>query len=106
MPVDLLGTLNYWTGYRTNTAALDTVAVAISTTSAEDAGVWDVGNWDEAYWDDYTVKLKPLVFNLRGETNGNNVGDAIKLQLTQTAADAPVTIYGYSIIYSEAGVEK
>lgn len=99
-------TLNYWADYRTALSNMSTKQVLISATnSTSDTALWDVGFWDVAYWDNYTPATKSITFNLSSESN-NCEGDALKLQFQQTSANQPVTILGYSILYSVLGARK
>lgn len=114
--VDKLGTwdltLKYWTNYKSASVDASTLAAPISSDTQFDLGVWDVGYWEDASpannsntmsWDDYTARLSPVVFNLSGM---NAEGDCIMLQFSQTTAENPVTINGYSIIYTDISLRK
>jgi hypothetical protein len=98
-------TLDWWTDYKSADGAKSTRALPVSDTTSNDAALWDVGFWDAAYWDDYTQKLKPIVFRLASDDLNNSEGKCIKLQFRQEGIDEPVFIAGYSILYSEKGLE-
>ncbi len=99
-------TLNYWADYRTATSNQSTRQTLISSNNNTSAtALWDIGLWDTAFWDNYTPATKPITFNLSSENN-NCEGDAIKLQFQQTTVNQPVTIYGFSILYSVLGTRK
>lgn len=99
-------TLDYWTGYQSTTLNRTSIALPISTAVGGDSALWDIALWDLASWDDYNPKLKPLVFNLHPGLQNANEGDCIKLQFRNSGADEPVTISGFSILYSIKGVTK
>lgn len=101
---DLL--LDYWTSYRADLQSFDTLSEQISTSIGQAASLWDVALWDESYWDSYQAKLKPLVFNLRPGVNNSNQGEVIRLRFRQTGADQPVTITGFTLVYTELGMVK
>lgn len=105
-------TLNYWTNYRTSNTQASTISVPISTDGQEDVGIWDVGFWEDVSpaqnvgtmsWDDYNARVSGIIYNL---SDNNSEGDAIILEFTQTTAENPVTIYGYSILYTELPLRK
>lgn len=105
-------TLTYWTDYRTADAEGSTLSTAISAGGQENVGVWDVGFWEDVspannadtmYWDGYSPKPRGIVFNL---SDSNSEGDAILLQFSQIVAENPVTIFGYSILYTELSIRK
>lgn len=99
-------TLNFWTDYRAAEDEKSVKSAQISSGTSSSTSLWDVAFWDQASWDDArTIKLKPIVFNLRSPKN-NTQGDAIKLRFEQSGADEPVTVYGYSIIYAPVGAIK
>ena len=97
-------TLDFWSNYRGNEDEKSTSTVKIGTLD-NSAALWDVAVWDSASWDEYKPKPKPITFHLRSP-RGNVTGDCIKLRFKQEGANQPITIYGYSIIYSEVGVQK
>jgi hypothetical protein len=97
-------TLNYWTNYRSASSNKSTRMVPISsTTSTTDTAIWDVGVWDVALWDSFIPTSKSITFNLGAEGN-NSEGTCLQLQFQQLSANSPVTIYGYSVIYSVLGI--
>lgn len=98
-------TLDYWSNYRTSDGDKSTKSAQISKNYEQNAGLWDVAYWDKAYWDKADTRRVPLVFNLSSE-NGNNEGDSIKLRFSNSGANQPVTISGFSILFSEIGVVK
>jgi len=107
-------TLDYWSNYRVSETEQSQKAVAISAAPDETAALWDVGFWDQAFWDDYTSKIVAITYNLSAsDTNGSNAiernnveGDSLRLRFSNNGADQPVTIYGFSILYSEIGLRK
>lgn len=107
--VDGLGdwdlSLDYWSGYRAALAQKSTLEAPISTIKENQAAVWDVAYWDLASWDDYTQSLTGVVFNLNN-VQSNAEGDCIRLNLRNDGVDEPVTVYGYSILWTEAGLRK
>ena len=98
-------TLDYWSNYRVADEAKSTRAQPISKDLENDISLWDVAFWDTADWDDYLPKQSPIVFNL-DSNRGNAEGDAIKLRLRNSGADQPVTISGFSILYTELPTRK
>jgi len=101
---DLL--LDYWSSYRTDLQSFDTLSEPISTSVGSAAALWDVALWDISYWDAYQVKLRPLVFNLRPGVNNSNQGEVIRLRFRQTEANQPVTIAGFTLVYTETGMVR
>lgn len=102
--VDEIGTwdlmLDFWAGYRAAQLACSTLQQPLSVTRSNQAALWDVAFWDEAFWDDYTPRLRGIVFNLNND-RGNAEGDCIRLCLRNNAANEPVTIHGYTVVWSE-----
>lgn len=101
---DLL--LDYWTSYRSGLDSKDTLSEKISTAEGGLSALWEVGVWDRSFWDDYTAKLRPLVFNLRPGLENSNEGDVIRLRFRQDGANQPVTINGFTVVWSEKGFGK
>lgn len=93
-------TINYWTGYQITSDQKKTLPQQMVspfvTTSA-----WDISTWDNAFWDTNYATYSPVVFNLNAVE-----GDALTLEFQQMDANAPLTIAGYSVIYSVAGLRK
>lgn len=107
--VDAIGqwdlTLDYWAGYRASLLQKSTLEAPITTQATNATALWDVAFWDEAYWDDYTQSLAPVVFNLNN-SQGNQEGDCLRLKFSNDGIDEPVTIYGYSIEWTEIAMRK
>lgn len=102
--VDALGTwnvtLDYWAGYRASLLSKSTLTEPITTQAQNSTALWDVAFWDQSYWDDYTQALAPVVFNLNN-SQGNSEGDCIRMNFRNNGVDQPVTIYGYTVVWSE-----
>lgn len=107
--VDSLGnwdlTLDYWAGYRAAIEQKSTLQSPITTQAENATALWDVAFWDQASWDDYTQSLTGVVFNLNNE-GGNSEGDCIRLNFRNAGIDQPVTIYGYSVFWTEKALSK
>lgn len=106
--VDAVGnwdlTLDYWAGYRALLTQKTTVMGALTPQTSNATALWDVAYWDQAYWDDYTPALTPITFNLHNQ-GGNSEGDCIRLRFRQDGVDEPVTIFGYSVFWTEKGLK-
>lgn len=99
-------TLNYWVNYLLDPAHQATQIQPLnSSTSFASNAFWDQGFWDRSYWDLFTLTYGPIVFNLSNSSVGVE-GDALTLEFVQSGANAPVSIAGYSIIYTETGLRK
>lgn len=107
--VEALGTwnlqLDYWAGYKNSNADKSSRNQPIATAESSASALWDLAFWDVAFWDSYQVRLVPVVFNLSGERN-NTQGESLKLRFVQNGANEPVNIYGWSILFKAAGVDK
>lgn len=98
-------TLDWWSGYRSSLSQKSTLAAPVTTQPQSSLSLWDVAYWDESFWDDYTQSLSPIVFNLNND-QGNSEGDCIKLRFRNSGVDQPVTIYGYTVIWTEKALSK
>lgn len=99
-------TLDWWTNYNSSPSLRSTRALPISTEDQTNVALWDIARWDVALWDDGNTKSVPLFFQLSSDANNNSEGKAIKLQFRQESANEPITILGYSILYTDKGVQK
>jgi hypothetical protein len=95
--------LNYWADFRTGIGNQSSVVQPISTENQNSVGVWDVGYYDLAFFDGYTSNIVPIIFNLNATQNNSNQGTAIQLQFTNSTASNPITIHGFSVIWSALG---
>ena len=104
--VDKLGdwniNLDYWTDYRTGEAIKSIRSQPIDLSAANSAALWDMAYWDLASWDDWETSLTPLIFVLGSDTNNNNEGKCIKIQFRHSTMNQPVSILGYSVLYTDA----
>lgn len=97
-------TLDWWTDYNTSRTNYSTRALPISTKPTTPVALWDIAFWDVAFWDDYTSNLKPLFFRLSSDAMNNSEGKAIKIRFRQDGADQPITIHGFSLLFTEKGM--
>lgn len=95
--------LDWWTDYKLASGKKSTRALPINTQATGPLALWDIAQWDVAYWDDTGPKVKPLVFHLASDANNNSEGYSITLNFRQQGADEPVSIHGFSLLFSEAG---
>lgn len=98
--------LDYWTNFEVKESVKASQALPITDAPQRAVALWDVAYWDIAKWDDAEVKTKPLVFNLNSYSHNNNEGDVIRLQFRNDNQNQPITIIGFSIIYSYKGLAK
>lgn len=105
-------TLTYWSDYRSSDSDATSISATISSDAQGSLGVWDVGYWEDAspannantmFWDGYTSELAAVVYNTSGR---NSEGDAFKFRFSQMVAENPVTISGFTVIYSEISLRK
>lgn len=95
--------IRYWTNYRTDIQSANIEAQPITNNVTD--SLWDQASWDAAYWDVNLNTYNPVVFNLRAVESPIE-GDALTIQFEQTDTAAPVTIAGFSVLYSTLGVRK
>lgn len=98
-------TLNFWSDYRFKAADMSSIALEVSANNEGSSLLWDVGEWDVNYWDTSANKVKALVFNLNSVIN-NTEGDCIRLSFTQTGSAETLTIFGYSVYFTELPLRK
>jgi hypothetical protein len=97
--------LDFWSNYKSDDSTKSTTDQVISNTIANQIGYWDISRWDEARWDGYSRTIGSLTFNLNNN-EGNAEGDSFQLQFRNADASEPITIYGFSIYYTEIGMRK
>lgn len=107
--VDEVGTwdlkLDYWAGYRAAQLSKSTLEAPISSARSNETALWDIAFWDQAYWDDYTPRLRGIVFNLNND-KGNAEGDCLRLCFRNDGANEPVTVHGYTVVWSEVAARN
>lgn len=96
-------TLDWWTQYKSDEDSKATMSMPASTQVSE--ALWDLAFWDSAYWEQSVQAFNCLVFNLNS-TVGSTEGDCIKIRLRQSDANAPITVAGFTVVYSEMGMRK
>lgn len=94
--------LDYWTDYKTAADFQTTQALPVSTEN-QSASLWDIASFDLSSWDSYAPSLVPLIFNLQAGSANSTQGSAIQLQFRNETANQPITIHGFSIMYSTQG---
>lgn len=96
-------TLDYWTNYRVGSNYQTTQALPLTTENQQAAALYDVGYYDFAYYDAYTPNVVPVIFNLQAGNNNTTQGSAIQLQFRNDNANQPITIHGFSVLWSALG---
>jgi hypothetical protein len=99
-------TLDYWTNYRTSDDENNSVSVTINPTTDGTTALWDVAKWDQAKWDGYSSRPKAITFNLRGAPYNTAQGEVIKWRFKNNGSNEPITIYGFSVLYTEVSLRK
>lgn len=94
--------LDWWMKYQGGTE--DSSSMSLPVSQAISSSLYDLSSYDAAYWDSAVASYSPLVFNLQGQRGTE--GDCIKLKFSNSDLNAPVTIAGFTIIYSVGGVRK
>lgn len=94
--------VDLWFSYNTNDSQAKTQSQPISAQVTR--AFWDLAYWDAADWDGNNRTYSPLVFNVY--TSVGTEGEALTLRFRQQDANAPVSIAGFSLIYSLAGLRK
>lgn len=97
-------TLNYSLNYKPDDA-LSTATQEQPIATQFNNPIWDQSVWDVALWDTGTTSYSPIVYNLGNPTIGIE-GDALTLQFVQSDYQTPVTIIGFSVLYTISGLRK
>lgn len=95
--------LDWWVAYKSDEDSKATLSRPASNSVVE--SLWDLGYWDLAYWDSTVAAFNPVVYNLSTPIGGIE-GDCIKLRFRQDDTNAPITIAGFTIIYTMLGLRK
>lgn len=94
--------LDYWTDFKSSSTYESSQGLPITTENNTQA-LWDIAKWDVSTWNGYNPSVVPIVFNLQSGSYNNSQGSAIQLQFRNDTANQPITIHGYSLVYSELG---
>lgn len=98
-------TLDFWTDFRGQESNFSSIAQPISVGIDGTTALWDVAYWDQANWDGFVGRQRAIVFNLRSGIN-NVQGDCIRLRFKNQNSNEPVTINGFSVIYTNTAMRK
>lgn len=94
--------LDYWSDFVTSADLQTTIGLPLSTENQSSA-LWDIATFDYSYWDAYYPNITPLVFNLQAGAANSAQGAAIQLQFRNDNMNQPITIHGFSLLYSPLG---
>lgn len=94
--------LDYWADFQMRDDFKTTMGLPISTKQQQTA-VWDIALFDLSYWDSYIPDAVPLIFNLQSGNVNSTQGSAIQLQFRNDLANQPISIHGFTLVYSELG---
>ena len=94
--------LDYWSNYETSVDVQSTIGLPVSSEN-QTAALWDIATFGMSYFDAYFPKVIPIVFNLQAGTYNSAEGSALQLQFRNDNANQPITIHGFSVIYTVLG---
>lgn len=95
--------LDYTTDYKVGSNYQTTQAVPLTTENQQSAALYDIASYDYAYYDAYTPNVVPVVFNLQAGNSNTSQGSSIQLQFRNDNANEPITIHGFSVLWSPMG---
>lgn len=93
-------TLRYWTNFKTASDFGTSQSLPVSTENQSES-LWDIATWDLSSWDDYSPTVVPLIFNLQPGTANTNQGTALQLEFSNSNANEPILIHGFTVFWSE-----
>lgn len=101
-------TLDYWPMLQNSPFLIEsstlqsTISLPLNTANPSPA-VWDLAEYDVSQYNGYYPDVVPLVFNLQSGSINSSQGYALQLQFRNDNSSQPITIHGFSVIYSELG---
>lgn len=94
--------LDYWTNYQSNTSVQTIQSLPVST-EQQSTSLWDIATYDLSAWDAYYPNIVPVIFNLQSGSANTTGGSSLQLQFKNTNANQPITIHGFSVLWSDLG---
>ena len=98
--------LDYWTEFRSMDSNKHSISQVINASTDGTIALWDIAKWDEAKWDGYASQPKAIVFNLSSAPYNNNQGEVLRLRFRNQNSDEPITVYGFSVLWTQVGFRK
>jgi hypothetical protein len=97
--------LTYWSNYRYADSDGSTVSVTVNQGILDTGALYGSAVYGIARYNSFAPRLKPVVFHIRSEKN-NAEGDAFRLRFQQLSSSKTLTLYGFSVYYSELPLRK
>jgi hypothetical protein len=98
--------LTYWSDYRYRSSESSTKRVRVNQGITDSGALYGSAIYGTSTYNSFSPKIKPVVFNLDAGTQNNNEGDSFRLRFQQLASSKTLTLYGFSIYYSEVALRK
>ena len=96
--------LDYWTEFRSLDQSKNSVSQVINASTDGTIALWDIAKWGQAMWDNYSSQPKAITFNLNSAPFNNSQGQVLRLRFKNQNSDEPITLYGFSVLWSESGL--
>ena len=98
-------TCNIWSRFKFQAGDATPLVFTNTAVAASSSSLWGTMTWGPTgtgvWGSTANNKIEVMEFNSKN-LNGNDLGDAFKLQFTNTDSTTPVEIIGFSVYYTEA----
>lgn len=98
--------LTYWSNYRYRSSDGSTVRVTVNQGVVDTGALYGSAIYGTSTYNSFSPKAKPVVFNISPGTQNNSEGDAFRLRFLQSSSTKTLTLYGFSLYYSELPLRK
>lgn len=98
--------LTYWSNYRNRSVDSDSVLVTVNQGTTDSGALYGSAIWDTSAYSSFSPKIKPVVFNIPAGSQNNGEGDSFRLRFQQPATTKTLTVYGFSVYYTDLSLRK
>ena len=98
--------LTYWSDYRNRAADSDSVQVKVNQGSADSGSLYGSAIYGTSTYSSFSPKIKPVVFNIPAGSQNNAEGDSFRIRFQQLATTKTLTLFGFSVFYTETSLRK
>jgi hypothetical protein len=98
--------LQYWSDYRYRSADASALEVAVNQGTTDTGALYGSAVYGTSTYNSFAPKTRPIVFNIPAGAQNNGEGDSFRLRFLQASSSKTLTLFGFSVYYSELPLRK
>jgi hypothetical protein len=98
--------LTYWSNYGYRSSDASSVSVTVNQGRTGSDALYGTAIWGTSTYNSFKPRIKPVVFNIPAGPQNNAEGESFRLRFQQLSSTKTLTLYGFSVYFSEIALRK